>query len=163
VRRRLALVGVPLLTGFGGAALGSLAGHLAPARFGAVGRAVASLVVAWLILAPPVLVAQSGVRVGAASPLEVAAGFFIPSAAVGAGLGWVAGGSPGAAGRGVLTAVLLLIGPGHNIPFLAGTPAVGRELAILALVLAAATLAMVLTEQVAMVRLGRQSAGESTL
>lgn len=53
---------------------------------------------------------------------------------VGAALGWLVGRTRRAAGTMALAALVFALGPGHNIPLLGATPAVAKELVILAAV-----------------------------
>ena len=121
-----------------GAALGELLGRVAPGHTGLPGGVVLASGLTWLFLALPAVLAELGLRPGAAPDLAIIAGFFAPFLAGGGLVGWAAGRSRGTAGRGALAGLLLAIGPGHNIPFLAGTPAVPTEVAILVVVVAAA-------------------------
>ncbi len=65
--------------------------------------------------------------------------------------GWLAGYAIGrtrpAAWATALTGFLLALGPGHNIPFLGGTPGVGKELALLSAMLFTAAVVLVVSER----------------
>jgi len=111
-------------------------------------------------LVPAILVAQSrgpifaiGADGGGAllvpatdALLEVLSGLIGGSAVSGAALGSLIGRSHHAARTTILAAVALALGPGHNIPLLGGTPAVGRELAILGAVFVVAAVVLVEAE-----------------
>jgi len=109
------------------------------------------------ILAPSVVLAELGGPVYAMGggdaatvlvPASVAIAAFVAllvtATVVGAGLGWIVGRTPRAAGRMALAGFALGIGPGHNIPLLGATPAVTKELVILAVVTATASVVLVL-------------------
>lgn len=68
------------------------------------------------------------------------------SALVGAIVGALIGRRRRAVGATTLAAIALAIGPGHNIPLLGGSPGVGKELAILAAVVVAASVVLVEAE-----------------
>jgi hypothetical protein len=61
---------------------------------------------------------------------------------VGALLGWFIGRTHRAVAR-TAAAAAVALGPGHNIPLLGGTPALGKELVILLIVGAVASLVLV--------------------
>lgn len=56
---------------------------------------------------------------------------FLTAAISGALIGWGLAGSAAAAGRMALAAVAFSVGPGHNIPFFAGTSGAGKMWAIM--------------------------------
>ena len=71
-------------------------------------------------------------------------------------LGWLVGRRRSAAGWMALAGLVLAIGPGHNIPLLGATPAVTKEVAILAAVSVVSSVVLVET---AAFRGGRESRG----
>ena len=77
--------------------------------------------------------------------LDILVGLFGVSAVTGAALGSLIGRSHHAARTTMAAAVALALGPGHNIPLLGGTPAVGKELAILGAVVVVAAVVLVET------------------
>jgi len=75
--------------------------------------------------------------------VDVLVGLLGTSALVGAIVGALIGRHLRAVGATTLAAIALAIGPGHNIPLLGGTPAVGKELSILGAVVVAAAVVLV--------------------
>lgn len=149
-----------LVAGLGGAAVGAsyatLRPHLPRPPWTVIG--VAALFAA--MLAPAILLAEARGPMFAMGDdgggtllvppmdalLEVLVGLIAVSALTGAVIGALVGRSRRAAGVTLLAAVALAVGPGHNIPLLGATPAVGKELAILAAVLSVAAVVLVETE-----------------
>ena len=78
--------------------------------------------------------------------VDVLFGLLGTSALAGAIAGGLIGRRRRAVGTTTLAAIVLAIGPGHNIPLLGGTPAVGKELAILGAVVVAASVVLVEAE-----------------
>lgn len=78
--------------------------------------------------------------------VDVLLGLLGTSALAGAIAGGLIGRRRRAVGATALAAIVLAIGPGHNIPLLGGTPAVGKELAILGAVVVAASVVLVEAE-----------------
>jgi hypothetical protein len=78
--------------------------------------------------------------------VDVLVGLLGTSALVGAIVGALIGRRRRAVGATTLAAIALAIGPGHNIPLLGGSPAVGKELAILGAVVVAASVVLVEAE-----------------
>jgi hypothetical protein len=74
---------------------------------------------------------------------DVVVGLLGTATIVGAGLGWLIARSRRAAGATALAAFAFALGPGHNIPLLGGTPAVTKELVILASVVGVAAVVLV--------------------
>jgi hypothetical protein len=70
---------------------------------------------------------------------------FLTAAVSGALIGWGLAGSAAAAGRLALAAVAFSVGPGHNIPFFAGTTGAGKMWAIMGLVIFVSALAFAAT------------------
>jgi hypothetical protein len=70
---------------------------------------------------------------------------FLTAAVSGALIGWGLAGSAAAGGRLALAAVAFSIGPGHNIPFFAGTTGAGKMWAIMGLVIFVSALAFAAT------------------
>jgi hypothetical protein len=62
---------------------------------------------------------------------------------VGALVGWWVGQTRRAALATALTGFIFALGPGHNIPFLGGTPGVGKELALMVAVVVVSALVLV--------------------
>ena len=65
---------------------------------------------------------------------------FLTAGLVGGLLGWWLGGTPAAALRMAVAALAYSVGPGHNIPFFAGTSGCGKMWAIMLLVILASAL-----------------------
>lgn len=144
------------------AAGGAAVGAAYDAHAARLPRAPWTAVAVWIgiaaTLAPAFLIAQlvgpvyaMGVD-GAAGHLLVPAPQAIASFVVGllgsatvagATIGWLIARTRRAAGLTALAGFVLALGPGHNIPFLGGTPAVGKEIAILAAVMAVASVVLV--------------------
>ncbi|HEU0236707.1 MAG TPA: hypothetical protein VFR14_09735 [Candidatus Limnocylindrales bacterium] len=78
--------------------------------------------------------------------VDVLLGLLGASSLAGAIAGGLIGRHRRAVGATTLAAIALAIGPGHNIPLLGGTPAVGKELAILGAVVVAASVVLVESE-----------------
>ena len=78
--------------------------------------------------------------------LDVLVGLIAVSAITGGVLGWLIGRSRRAAVTTMLAAVAFALGPGHNIPLLGDTSAVGMELAILGAVVVVASVVLVEAE-----------------
>lgn len=80
---------------------------------------------------------------GAVAAADVVVGLLGSATIVGAGLGWLIARSRRAAGMTAVAAFAFALGPGHTIPLLGGTPAVARELVILAAVVGVASVVLV--------------------
>lgn len=157
-----------LIAGLGGAAVGATYAELVPspprtgwAVVGVVGCAV-------LVLVPAIVAAElSGPldapdREGDGSGAAVSVlGLFGGSAMAGASIGWLIGRTRRAVATATLAALLLAVGPGHNIPFLGGTPAVIKELTILITVIVVSSVALVVSHgwMVGIAPTGRQPRG----
>jgi len=151
----VAPVGV-VMAAAGGAAVGAAHAELMPRL---PGRPWTPIVVASIwggILLPAIVLAQirgpifsteadgSGVLlVPGTEALAIVVGLFGLTAVAGAIVGGVIGRSRRAAALTMLAAIGLAVGPGHNIPLLGGSAAVGKELAILGAVLGVATVVLV--------------------
>lgn len=70
-------------------------------------------------------------------------GLLATATIAGAAIGWLLAGTCRAAGLTALAALLVALGPGHNIPLLGGTPAVAMELVILVVVIGASSVVLV--------------------
>lgn len=154
----IAPVGV-VMAGAGGAVVGASYATLRPhlPRRPWTAPAVAGLYAA--MLAPAVLIGElrgpifaldaDGGGTLLVPPAEalvaVLVGLLGTSALVGAIVGALIG-RRRAVGATTLAAIVLAIGPGHNIPLLGGTPAVGKELAILGSVVVVASVVLVEAE-----------------
>lgn len=75
--------------------------------------------------------------------VEIVFGLLLAATLAGAGVGWIVSRRRSAARWTALAGFAFAAGPGHNIPLLGGTPAVGTELAILALVVGIASIVLV--------------------
>jgi hypothetical protein len=80
---------------------------------------------------------------GTEAAVRVVLGLLGTAVVAGAVLGWLLTRSRRAAARLAAAGLLLALGPGHNIPLLGGTPAVGEEFVILATVAGVASLVLV--------------------
>ena len=146
-----------LIAAAGGAAAGAAYGELLPhlphrpwAAVGVAGAAVVILLPAVVVaeLSGPIFAMEEGGGGSLLVPVPEAAtsivvGLLALPVAAGASLGWLVGGRRRAAMTTALAALLLAVGPGHNIPLLGGTPAVAKELGILAVVLAVSSVVLV--------------------
>jgi len=94
------------------------------------------------VLVPAVILSEMGLRAGAASPLPIVAGHVGSAAAMGGLLGAVAGRTRRSVGMCAFAAVLIAVGPGHNIPMLASTPGAMKELTLLLAVFFVAAVAL---------------------
>lgn len=82
---------------------------------------------------PPVVDIRAGRLVGTTNELIVrfVVGLFVPAVLVGALAGWGLLRTRRGAIATALAGLVLAMGPGHNIPFLGNTPAVGKEIPLL--------------------------------
>jgi hypothetical protein len=146
-----------VMAGAGGAAVGAAYGELRPYL---PRRPWTSIVVALGIVAllgPSVVLAELRGPIYAMDPsgggsllvpaseaiADFVVGLLVTATVAGAVLGWLLGRRRRAAGWMALAGFALAIGPGHNIPLLGATPAVTKELVILAAVTAAASVVLV--------------------
>lgn len=150
-----------VMAGIGGAAVGASYAILRSRLPRRPWTAVAVVAGVAAILGPAVLVAEVRgpiftVDAGGGGALlvpptealvDVLVGLIGLSALSGAIIGAGIGRSRRAAGTTMLAAVALAVGPGHNIPLIGGTPAVGVELAILAIVVPVAAVVLVEAEE----------------
>lgn len=67
----------------------------------------------------------------------------LPATLSGGLLGWRLGRTKRAAWSTALAGFVFALGPGHNIPFIGGTPGVGKEVAIMGTIMLVAALALV--------------------
>jgi hypothetical protein len=109
---------------------------------------IASILAPALILAqvlPPVVDIKAGRLVGTTGELimRLTLGFFMPVIAAGALTGWLLRRTIRAAASTALAGLAFALGPGHNIPFLGNTPAVGKELVLLIAIVAASSVVLV--------------------
>lgn len=136
-----------------GAAYAELLSHLPPRPWTAIVVALGivavlgqSIVIAEL-RGPVYVMGQSGAGILVVAASEAVAGFvggLLATATVaGAAVGWLVGRTRRAAGWTALAGFALAIGPGHNIPLLGATPAVAKELVMLAAVTVAASIVLV--------------------
>jgi hypothetical protein len=146
-----------VMAGLGGAAVGASFGALRPHLPGRPWTVVAVVAMVVAVLTPAVLVAQfhgpmfamdaDGGGTLLVPPSEalfdVLVGLFAVSAVAGAVIGALVGRSRRAALTTGLAGLALAIGPGHNIPFLGGTVAAGKEMAILGIVVLVSALILV--------------------
>ena len=146
-----------VMAALGGAAVGAAYAELAP-RLPPRPLTWAAMAGLWAgVLLPAVFIAQLRGPVVAMGPdgggtllvpvpeaiVDVVVGLVGATAIAGAVLGALVGRTRRSAGTTMLAAGCLAIGPGHNIPLLGGSAAVPTELAILAIVLAVASIVLV--------------------
>ena len=148
-----------VLAAAGGAAVGASYADLLPHLPRRPWRAFAVMVVICLVLLPAVIVAELRGPIYAMAPdgggtllvtggdavVDIALGLIASAMIAGAGLGWLITRDLHAARSLAVAALVLALGPGHNIPILGGTPAVAKELVILGAVLGAAAVMLVET------------------
>jgi hypothetical protein len=109
-----------------------------------------------LTLVPAVVLAQlrppvfSGTSSDATATITVAQGVIIfirdlllPAAAVGGLAGWLIGRTRRAAMATALAGFVFALGPGHNIPFLGNTPATGKGIILLIVIIFVASIVLV--------------------
>ncbi|HJW91925.1 MAG TPA: hypothetical protein VJ436_14925, partial [Anaerolineales bacterium] len=70
----------------------------------------------------------------------------LTAALVGAVIGWRLGGTPRAALATALAGFVFALGPGHNIPFLGNTPAVGKGIVLLVAIILVSAVVLVESE-----------------
>jgi len=152
----IAPVGAVLALG-GGAALGAAYAEIRSRLPGRPWTTVGLVAVIVAVMAPAILVAELRGPIYAfggggegrllVAPLEailmVGAGLLATSTLAGAVVGWLLGRTRRAAATMALAGFALGLGPGHNIPFLGGTPATPKELTIFAAVTLAGSLVLV--------------------
>jgi len=146
-----------LVAAAGGAAVGAAYAELLTHLPRRPWTAVALIVVIGVVLLPAFVIAElrgpifamQGDGGGtllvpdAEAAADVVVGLLGTATVAAAGLGWLIAGSRRAAGTTALAAFAFALGPGHNIPLLGGTPAVAKELVILAAVVAVASVVLV--------------------
>lgn len=142
-----------LVAAAGGAAYAELLPHL-PRR---PWTATDLIVVIGVVLLPAIVIAElrgpifamegdgGGTLLvpGEEAATDVVVGLLGTATIAGAGLGWLIARSRRATGTTALAAFAFALGPGHNIPLLGGTPAVAKELVILAAVVGVASVVLV--------------------
>lgn len=149
-----------IMAAVGGTAVGAAYVEIAPGlpdrpwRGGAMAAVWAAVLLPAIILAefrgPIFAMDEAGGGSLLVPPAEAAAdvllGLFATAAVVGTALGLVLGRTRRAGATMALAAVVLAAGPGHNIPLLGGTAAVGKELTILGAVVVVASVVLVRAE-----------------
>jgi hypothetical protein len=111
--------------------------------FGLMATTLAPAIVLAQIL-PPVVDVRAGQLLGTTNELIVRFVFAlcVPATLVGALEGWALLRSWRGATAMALAGLLLALGPGHNIPFLGRTPAVGKEISLLIAVALASSITL---------------------
>ena len=146
-----------VLAAVGGAAVGTAYADLLPHLPRRPWTVIAVVLVITTILLPAIALAQlwgpmfaidgdgGGTLLvpGEEAAVRVVFGLLGTAVVAGAVLGWLLTRSRRAAARLAAAGLVLALGPGHNIPMLGGTPAVGKELVILATVAGVASLVLV--------------------
>lgn len=146
-----------LFAAAGGAAVGAAYGELLPHLPRRPWTVIAVIAAAGIVLLPAVLIAEvRGPLVateggdtgkllvsGAEAVADVVLWLLGSATVAGLSLGWLVARTRRAGFMTALAAVALAVGPGHNVPMLGGTPAVTRELAILAVVVGVASVVLV--------------------
>jgi hypothetical protein len=120
-------------------------------------RVLVFMTLIWLILLPglalaelrrPIFTLVEADPVLNMSILEAALRFIlellVTSAVTGGLIGWWLGRTRRAVFATALAGFIFALGPGHNIPFIGGTPGVGKELAILLAIISVSSLVLVL-------------------
>jgi hypothetical protein len=152
----IAPVGAILAAG-GGAAVGAAYGELLPRLPARPWTALSIVALVAAILAPSIVLAElrgpmyrfgpdgeSTLNVPFSEALTTfVVGLLGTAALTGAALGSLIGRTGKAGATTALAGLALAIGPGHNIPFVGGTPATTKELTILGLVVGVAALVLV--------------------
>ena len=99
---------------------------------------------------PPPLDIRTGAVIDGSSGWAVFARFtlelLLTAAVVGGLAGWWLGHTPRAALATGLAGLVFALGPGHNVPFLGNTPAVGKGLALLGIIILVSALVLVEAE-----------------
>jgi hypothetical protein len=67
----------------------------------------------------------------------------VPAAIIGGLAGWLIGRTPNAAIATAIAGLVFALGPGHNIPFLGSTPATGKGLVLMAVIILSSALVLV--------------------
>ncbi len=146
-----------LVAAAGGAAVGAAYAELLPHLPRRPWTVIAVIVVIGVVLLPAFVIAElrgpifamvgdgggSLLVPGPEAVADVVVGLLGTATIVGGGLGWLIARSRRAAGTTALAALAFALGPGHNIPLLGGTPAVAKELVILAAVVGVASVVLV--------------------
>lgn len=96
---------------------------------------------------PPPLDISTGAIINGSSTAMVIARFslelLLTAVLVGGAAGWWLGGTPRAALAMAVASLVFAIGPGHNIPFLGNTPAVGKGIVLLIAIIAVSAIVLV--------------------
>lgn len=150
-----------VIAGLGGLAVGRAYAEIRPELPPRPWTAPAVVALIAFVLAPATILAElrapyfTLTSTGSELAVPVAAvvaGFLgelvLTATLMGALAGRVVGGTRRAAGWTALAGLAFALGPGHNIPLIGGTPGVGKELAILLVVTAAAAVTLVETDAV---------------
>jgi hypothetical protein len=146
-----------LVAAASGAAVGAAYAELLPHLPRRPWTTIAVIVVIGVILLPAYVIAELRGPIflmegdgggtflvsGTEAVADVVVGLLCTATIAGAGLGWLIAGNRRAAGMTALAGFAFALGPGHNIPLLGGTPAVAKELAILAAVVGVASVVLV--------------------
>jgi hypothetical protein len=107
----------------------------APAMLGLLAVILAPAIGLAQIRQPMFVVTPAGERLATMSVDRIAMLFIlellVTSMLMGAAVGWALGRTRRAAAVFALAGVVVALGPGHNIPFLGATPAVGKEMFLL--------------------------------
>jgi hypothetical protein len=140
----------------GGILVGRAYAGLKPALPGGIMREASLTAAALAALLPSILIAElrqplftvsAGNPVLALSVAETAMRFILelllPAALIGAGIGWHVGRSRRSAVSAAIACAIFALGPGHNIPFLGGSPVAGKGIAILIAVISSASFVLV--------------------
>lgn len=145
-----------IIAAAGGLAVGWAYGELLPYLPPRPWSVLAMIALIGIILLPaivlaevrqPVFILSDGEAVMAVSIGRAAAIFIlellVTATLTGALAGWLIGGSSRAALATAIAGFIFALGPGHNIPFIGGTPGVGKGLAIMLAIIVASALVLV--------------------
>ncbi len=140
----------------GGLAVGWAYGELLPGLPARPWTIFAWVALIGLTLAPSIVLAQlrpplftgTGMNVTAVVSVAQAAVIFVrdlllPATVIGGLGGWLIGRTRRAAFATALAGFVFALGPGHNVPFLGNTPATGKGIALLIVIVLAASIVLV--------------------
>lgn len=140
----------------GGLAVGWAYSEIQPGLPARPWTAVALFAIISAILLPAIIIAQlrpaplnivTGAvlygRSGSTVFLQVVLELLVTASLVGGIIGWWLGQTPRAALSTALAGLIFAIGPGHNIPLLGNTPAVGKGLILLVMIILVSALVLV--------------------
>jgi hypothetical protein len=158
----IAPIGLPIAAA-GGAAVGWAYDELSPGLPPRPWTALAIVALIWTILLPGIVLAElrrpfftlapDGSAILAVSVGRVAVGFLtellVTAVLVGALVGRVIGGTRRASLATAVAGFVFALGPGHNIPFIGGTPGVGKEMVIMAAIIFVSAVVLVETQALA--------------